>query len=73
MISNFCMKPHLKLCPVPMCSLLVGALYLRQLGSEEGIAGAVSIALSPFQWGEGAWSAAVAREKRDVRAACGFC
>lgn len=61
------MKPQHKLCSVSVFSLLLGALYLTQLGSEEGIAGAVPIALSPFQWGQGA-----ARKKRDVRAACGF-
>lgn len=72
MISNSCRKPQLKLCPVPVFSFLVGAPCLAQLGSGKGIAVAVPIALSPFQWGESAWSAAADRKKRDVRAACGF-
>lgn len=82
MTSNSCMKPQLKLCPVLMFSLLLGAPYLTQLGSEEGIAGAVPIALGSFQWGEGAarkercesslWLSLVQSEsQRETGFACG--
>lgn len=54
------------------CVTSGGSSTFETAGIRRGDWWGCALALSPSQWGEGIWSAATDREKRDVRAACGF-